>query len=174
MKAQEFLVHPGDVDGEQNCQVGKLDMDAVGLLDDLSLVSVDQLEADMTILSIRQKRGLRVHGRVRALVTLECGVTLENFQQKLEENFDLSFLPQDLMPKLPENDGDIILDDIDGDLPELIGEEGVNLLAIVYDALVLAIPPYPRKSDAQFRDHIEDDEQPPSPFAVLKEKLAAK
>jgi len=74
------------------------------------------------------------------------------------------------MPELPEYEGDVVLDHVDGDLPELLDEHGVNLMALVQDSVVLAVPAYPRKPDASF-EPLSAGPLEESPFAALKEKF---
>jgi uncharacterized metal-binding protein YceD (DUF177 family) len=110
-------------------------------------------------------RGLRVSGRVEAIVGQTCSVTLEPMENKVEENVDLLFLPPG---ESAAEDGSAKSDAeiIDPDAPEPLTSDSVDLGAIATEFLLLGIDPYPRKPQAAFEPPANED--PSShPFAAL-------
>ena len=112
------------------------------------------------------KAGLRVTGQVQARVQQICGVTLEPIWTQITEDFTVEFQPAEILAKFVIPD-----DDVETDLPEALqdGQADIGELAMQY--LALAIPPWPRRADAQFDTYgdadDDDDAAPASPFAVL-------
>ena len=166
----KFLIHPSDLDGEDLFEIVLNDEQLQALAEELELPKLTQVAAKLTLRPIRGKRGVKVTGHASIDLGLICGVTLEPFDQHLDEEISVSFLPEDLMPELPEHEGDVVLDHVDGDLPELLDEHGVNLIAVIHDSVALAVPLYPRKPEASF-EPVSAGPVEESPFAALKEKF---
>ena len=166
----KHLIQPSDLQGEELFEVSLDEEQLADLAKELNLAKLTHVSAKFYLYPIRGKRGVKVTGLASMDVGLICGVTLEAFDQHLEEEISVSFLPEDLMPELPEHEGDVVLDHVDGDLPELLDEHGVNLMALVQDSVVLAVPAYPRKPEASF-EPLSAGPLEESPFAALKEKF---
>jgi uncharacterized metal-binding protein YceD (DUF177 family) len=111
--------------------------------------------------------GLAVEGRVEAMVTQTCVVTLEPVVNRLDEPIEASFRPeQALKPHLvhdEDEDGPAIDAAIDADDP-LIGG-AIDAAAIAAEFLALGVDPYPRKEGVAFEAPSEAREA--SPFAGL-------
>ena len=110
--------------------------------------------------------GASVDGALRASVTQTCVVTLEEFDNLIEEPISVRFAPPETITGDPDG-----LVDIDGDDPPdpLVGG-ALDLAAVVGEFLALAVDPYPRKPGAVFEPPAEPSAGKGSPFAAL-EKL---
>jgi hypothetical protein len=109
------------------------------------------------------REGLRVTGRVAALVGQDCVVTLEPVDSELDEAVDLVFVP----PSISVPDGSTAAMDIAADdPPEALVEGMVDLGIIATEFLLLGIDPYPRKAGVVF-DLPAAGDSGTSPFAAL-------
>lgn len=110
------------------------------------------------------KAGAEVRGLLQATVRQNCVVTLEPFDNYIEERISLLFEPAEAIavrgPVSEEIAGD--------DPPEPIVGGVIDLAALVAEFLTLSVDPYPRKPGAEFRAPAEEDEgKEASPFAAL-------
>lgn len=108
--------------------------------------------------------GLRVTGRVGAIVGQNCVVSLEPMENQVEENVDLVFVP----PREPadtEKAGSAV-EVVDPDAPEPLVGDAVDLGRIATEFLLLGIDPYPRKPGAKF-EPLPADDAAAHPFAAL-------
>ena len=137
-----------------------------GLAALLGLLAVRSLAAELTLKPWR-KAGLRVTGTVTAEVEQACVVTLEPVLQTIEEQIEVSFLPESEI-ETPGREVDI---DPDDDTPEPFSGNAVDLGALVSEYLSLGIDPYPRKPGVAFEPAADDvpegDGSAESPFAAL-------
>jgi uncharacterized metal-binding protein YceD (DUF177 family) len=116
-------------------------------------------------------RGLRVSGRVEAMVGQTCSVTLEPMENKVGENVDLLFLS----PNEPfAEDTAADTETIDPDAPEPLIGDSIDLGAIATEFLLLGIDPYPRKPDAAFGPPAVAEDTSSHPFAALAALKKAK
>lgn len=90
----------------------------------------------------------RTHGRIiaadgvlSASVTRDCVVTLEPFEQRIEERFEVEFVPAE---QLGEAEGE------DPEAPDRIGYEGgaLDLGEAAIEQLALSLDPFPRRPEA--------------------------
>jgi uncharacterized metal-binding protein YceD (DUF177 family) len=118
---------------------------------------------------VRQGPLVHVTGAMKALVTQTCVVTLEPFDESVNEDFEADF-SEDAEPT-PDFDGmdeaelEHTLASIDLDAPEAIVDGRIDLAQLTYEFLVLALDPHPRKPGVAYEP--EADEAPDSPFAAL-------
>lgn len=110
-------------------------------------------------LSRQGREGLRVTGTVSATVGQTCVVTLEPIENEVVEPVDVVFSPGADIPAGPD------LEPL-ADAPEPLIGGVVDLGAVAVEFLALAIDPYPRKPDAEFRAP-SSGEPRDSPFAAL-------
>lgn len=134
--------------------------------------AVRSLDAELE-LSRWKRDGVRVAGKVRAVVEQPCVATLEPVEQHIEEDVSALFVPEgSKLTRLPDN-GEVIVDAEGPDLPEPLSGDSIDVGAVVMEFVALAIDRYPRKPGVGYQDHLEsgDDEAEgaPSPFATLKE-----
>ncbi len=134
----------------------------------------------------REGTRVRVTGTVNARVSQACVVTLEPVEESIAEDVEQVFAPKEeadaayAAAGLPdEADLDEIdpadidlsaidlatLDDPDA-LPDPIVEGRIDFGHVAYEALVLALDPYPRKPDARF-EAADEPEGFGSPFGAL-------
>jgi uncharacterized metal-binding protein YceD (DUF177 family) len=130
---------------------------AVAALAGLAAVSRLQASFDVT----RQGAdGLRVRGRVWAMIAQTCVVTLEPLDNEMNEDIDLVFLPEARMGEHGEADMDA------EDSPEVLTNGIVDLGAIATEFFLLGIDPYPRKPGAVF-ESARGEGAEVHPFAAL-------
>jgi uncharacterized metal-binding protein YceD (DUF177 family) len=141
-------------------------------LDEIAALRDLCVEAQLTR---RGREGLTATGRVTAVVTQTCVVTLEPFETQVDEPFEIVFAPEAeaqaayerAMAELEAATDKARLLAEQPDPPDPIIDGKVDIGALACEFLALGVDPYPRKPGAAFEGHAEDDGQPPSPFAAL-------
>ena len=119
------------------------------------LVALSSLTASLALK--RKGKEVLATGVMQAHVTQTCVVTLDAFEQTVQEEMDLRFAPD--APALDDVNAPL-------DAPDpIIGGE-IDLGRIVVEFLALALDPYPRKPGAEFR--FEGDGAGEHPFGALK------
>lgn len=129
----------------------------------LDLEAVDRVVA--TLAHEPWLDGTRVHGRVEAVVSRLCGVSLEPFEERVDTRLDLRFVPEGSV-NAPAADAELTIDLDAEDPPEVVRGPSIDLALFVVEALGLALDPFPRKPGAVF-DYV-DTAGAISPFAILK------
>ena len=127
------------------------------------LRALSRLEATFDV-TRRDPGGLHVVGRVQASVGQSCVVTLDPIENEIDEVVDLYFVPG-AAPALGEAAGRITLEVASHDV-EPLRDDTIDLGAIATEVLILAIDPYPRKSEAVF-EAPPDEDKTEHPFAAL-------
>jgi len=129
----------------------------------LDLQALGHLEARLVVRPWLD--GLEIEGVVEAVAERICGVTLEPYEEPVRETVALRLLPP-TSPHLPGDEtGDVIIDLEAEDPPEPGEPEGVDLAAVVAEAVALGLAPFARKPGATFAAPLDD--RPLSPFAAL-------
>ncbi|MGO8740719.1 YceD family protein [Rhodoblastus sp.] len=131
-----------------------------------------RIEAEITR---RGRDRLRVAGRVRAVVTQHCVVTMEPFDTEVEEPFEVEFAPEAeaaaayarAMAEIEAAQDKAAALAAQPDPPDPIVNGRIDLGALAAEFLALGLDPYPRKPGVRFDPMIEDADEPPSPFAAL-------
>lgn len=119
------------------------------------------------------KKGWEVSAMLGASVTQECVVTLEPVKTRIDVPVRVRFLPAEMIPEdRPETE-------LDEDIEPL--ERVIDLGKIAIEALIMALPDYPRKENAALdvgsaipdgAEPIRDEDLKPfAGLAGLKEKL---
>jgi uncharacterized metal-binding protein YceD (DUF177 family) len=122
--------------------------------------ALPRLAASLDV-SRRDRDGLRVVGRVSAVVGQTCVVTLEPIENEIDEVVELEFAPADAADESAGHSK--VADD---DAPEPLVGGVVDLGGVATEFLSLGIDPYPRKAGVEFAaPAVEDDT--PHPFAAL-------
>ncbi len=133
---------------------------------DLDAVSVERLSADVTIRAVSTGR-YRLSGRLEALLTQTCVVTLEPVQSRIDEELSAELWPAEDIGPLADGEHSVL----EGDVPEPVENGRIAIGRIVFEHLAAAIDPYPRKEDASFDAEAlgvgEQSSKPAGPFAVL-------
>jgi uncharacterized metal-binding protein YceD (DUF177 family) len=127
------------------------------------LQEVDRLEADLVTVP-HGADGLRVTGRVSAMVGQTCVVTLEPMQSVIDEAIDVLFLRHP--PEHGDADDDEEAGKVGDERIETLTGGTIDLGAIATEFLILGLDPYPRKPGAAFTPR-QVDEPLSSPFAAL-------
>ena len=116
-----------------------------------------------------QGKSLHITGWVKAKLIQTCVVTLEPFENKVEEPVDVRFSGEKQViaasrEALPGNEAEW------DDPPEPLPHDNLDLGGLVAEHLALGIDPYPRSSGAVFDTGgvSEPTEKPDSPFAALQ------
>ena len=119
------------------------------------LVAISALKASVTF----KKKGKEASatGLLDATVTQTCVVTLEAFEETVQEPLDLHFAPD--APALDDETAPL-------DAPDPIINGEIELGGLVVEFLALALDPYPKKPGAEFRFEAESEAE--HPFAALK------
>ena len=115
---------------------------------------------------------MRANGRLRAALDQSCVATGEPVPARIDEPFDLLFVPE---PKTRNADDDIELGEADLDT---IFHDGavIDLGGAIADTLALSLDPYPRSAgaDTALKEAgvlTEEDASPFAALAALKSKL---
>ena len=131
------------------------------------LLDVLSLQATATLSSV--DGGVDVSGRVTADIVQSCVVTLVPVEQHIDEPFSVRFVragsPELEVVMKPH--ADVMVDPAAPDPPEVLEGPTVDLGAVVEEAFVLAIDPYPRARGAALPEEATDGQVKDSPFAVL-------
>ena len=121
------------------------------------LVDVSHFEVNFDV-ARSGRLGAKVSGHVKASVTQTCVVSLEPFAAKVQESFEIRFVPeptQKAKTSRKPRDFDADLEEqvlqvaFDGDdPPEILHDGKIDLGAVATEYFVLGLDPYPRKPDA--------------------------
>ncbi|CAA7623723.1 conserved hypothetical protein [Candidatus Terasakiella magnetica] len=133
----------------------------------LDLQSVRALSAKVELTPLGRTGKVRVRGSFSAEVVQTCGVTLAPLPAHVEDDFELTFAPPELVV---DEDSEIELSWDRQDPPDPIIDGTIDLGEVVAEHLALALDPFPRAPDAAFQPPFEPPEMPeerPNPFAVL-------
>lgn len=129
----------------------------------LGLLDLDRLEAH-AVLS-RDGEKVRATGRVKASLSQACVATGESVPARIDECFDLSFMPE---PGSGTPQEEVELGEADLDTVFYDGST-IDLGGAIVDSLALAVDPYPRSAgaDAALKEAGVLSEEEAGPFAAL-------
>lgn len=131
-------------------------------------IGVSGLRAFDLDIHVRPYRGdgLAVEGTVGAEVDQTCVVTLEPMVNRIEEEVEITFRPEDkITTKLVEDEEDGLSIDASHAADDPLVGGAIDAAAIAAEFLALGVDPYPRKPDAVFEKPEGTGES--SPFAGL-------
>ena len=138
--------------------------------DRLGLLSIDRLGAH-AVLS-RDGETIRATGRLKASLEQACVATGDPVPARIDEAFDLNFLPE---PNAGNADEEV---ELGADELDTIFHDGaaIDLGGAIFDTLALALDPYPRSAGAEaaLKEAGVLSEEEAGPFAALaalKEKM---
>lgn len=133
----------------------------------LDVVSLDRLE--VKLYAVRFRGGIRVTGRLAAVVTQQSVVTFEPVTQDIGEPIDRVFLPGVEKAYAGPADAEVFVDLEGDDVPDHFDGNEADLSDLILEVLSLAIDPYPRapgeELDATVLGAKDEDLHP---FAALK------
>lgn len=134
------------------------------IAESIGLRALPRLQASFDV-SRHGREGLRVVGRVSAMVGQTCVVTLDPMESEIEEAVDLTFTPT-VVPEFPD-DGVGRSKVAAEDAPEPLVGGVVDLGVVATEFLTLGIDPHPRKAGVEFTAPNVPDDDAPHPFAAL-------
>lgn len=146
---------------------------ALAEIDGVVAIRALKLEAEVTR---RGRDRLLVRGRVRAVATQICVVSLEPFDAPVDEAFDVEFAPEaeaeaayaKAMAEIEAARDKAAALAEQPDPPDSIVNGKIDLGALAAEFLALGLDPYPRKPGVEFEPMTEGaDESRTSPFAGL-------
>jgi hypothetical protein len=129
------------------------------LAKDFKLPAIHALEGRFRLTG--SPRRVHVDGVVKARVEQVCVVTLEPFEDAIEEEVEVDFAGSRAGVALGAGDSP------GHEPPDEITGGQIDLGALTAEFLVLGLDPYPRKPGAAF-SYEGEDQGPGSPFAALK------
>lgn len=131
--------------------------------DRLGLLGLDRLEAH-AVLSL-DGQNVRATGRLKASLDQACVATGDPVPARIDESFDLSFIPE---PGSGAPQEEVELGEADLDTVFYDGST-IDLGGAIVDSLALAIDPYPRSAgaDAALKEAGVLSEEEAGPFAAL-------
>lgn len=117
-----------------------------------------------------RKAGLALKGRFEAAVSQTCVVTLERLNHRITEEFELHFLPAEMIKRLEEEaaEKEVVVDVQSEDSPEPLDGDGIDVGEVLAEQLSLSIDPYPRKQGVVFEPPQQASEPALKPFAALE------
>lgn len=148
----------------------------------LGLVSVDALEAKISIHKEGGGHIIKATGSLTAQVTQSCVVTLEPVKAEIEDSFEAWYADHDQAASFKRAQHEAMskkeLMDVpmleESDDPEPIEDGKIDLAELVAQYLSLSLDPYPHKEGINY-ENIEPERKPvakealrPNPFAALK------
>jgi hypothetical protein len=139
------------------------EVDRARIAEGLDVESIESLGAELR--AEPWLDGMEVHGVLLARVVRTCGVSLELFEEGIDEPIVLRFLPEGSPNAPPPLEGDVELDLGADDPPESIAGDSIALGAHLAEQFALALTPFPRKPGVEFQPPAPDASI--SPFAVL-------
>ena len=157
----------GDIHGATEVEIVADAEQRAALAKAYDLLSVGNLSARVTVRL--EGGGFDVSGRVTADIEQACVVSLVPVAQHIDEPFSLRFVRPD-SPEIPPEvkpHGEVVVDPAAPDPPEVLSGNAIDVGAVVEEAFVLAIDPYPRAPGAVLPKEADEDERASSPFAVL-------
>ena len=145
--------------------VDKEERDA--LADELEIVAIDRLQVKLH--AVRFRGGIRVTGRLAAVVVQQSVVTFEPVTQEIGEPIDRIFLPGAEKNFAEPANAEVFVDLEGEDIPDHFDGNEADLTDLIVETLALAIDPYPRAPGENIDDlGLGKVEEEIHPFASLK------
>jgi len=121
---------------------------------------VESFRFDLT-LSRWQGEGIRVAGRVKAVIGQTCIVSLEPMQSTIDEEVTALLVPSHSRLLRPDSDsGELMIDAEGPDMPEPFEGDEVDAGALAEEFFALAIDPYPRREGVELKAGNNADDEP--------------
>lgn len=125
--------------------------------------------------------GFSISADVNVSLVQTCVVTLDPLHSDINMTFVRHFVPQENSRNVAPDivDGEMILDPLEDDLPDVLEGNSLNLWEVILEELNLEIDPYPRTPD--FMDDVKQpleteagDQQMHRPFESLDKLISTK
>jgi hypothetical protein len=131
---------------------------------ELGLHAIDSFEAKLTV--TQATNGLvGIEGHLSAKIQPVCVVSLEPFNEEIDEPITLRLAPPELIERMLKRAAEDGNEDFEP--PDTIVDGMIDFGQLAVEFLALAMDPYPRKPGATFSGG-DPVEPTPSPFAALK------
>lgn len=149
----------------------------------VGVVSIQAIKADLSMDRQQGGRTIHVNGTFEAKVTLECVVTLDQFERTISDSVEgwfadkdtaVSFAAAKREKEAATSRGEVEMVDESED-PEAIIDGAIDLGELVTQHLSLAMPAYPQKEGVKYEngdENVQIDESSPlrkNPFEALKD-----
>ncbi len=148
----------------------------------LGVVSLDDLQADITISHGVGEAAFHISGHIDVKLTQECVVTLEPISSHIEDDFEAWFADPDAAVSIAKVRHEKLNEKGHGELPileeqddpEALVDGKIDLGELVTQYLSLSIDPYPHAEGVEFeqpeaKNDEEADDLIKNPFAALKD-----
>lgn len=147
------------------------DEERAAVAEALGITAVESLEVRLH--AVKFRGGVRVTGRIEAVLVQPSVVSLEPVQQTLGEPVDRVFLPEPDKPRAGAAGAEIFVDLEGEDLPDHFEGPEADLSGLIVETLALGLDPYPRAEGETLQDlglgtAEEEDESPFARLAALK------
>jgi uncharacterized metal-binding protein YceD (DUF177 family) len=130
---------------------------------------------DVSLHAVRFRGGIRVTGRLTAVIVQPSVVTFDPVRQEIDEPIDRVFLPSGERPRAGSAAAEIFVDPDAEDAPDYFEGPEVDFSELIVETLSLAIDPYPRGEgeglDALGLPQQDEDESPFASLESLKKRL---
>lgn len=137
------------------------------IAEELQVVSVDRLQVKLH--AVRFRGGIRVTGRLTAIVVQQSVVTFEPVTQEIGEPIDRIFLPGGEKQFAGPANAEVFVDLEGDDIPDHFDGNEADLSDLIVETLALAIDPYPRAPGESLDDlGVKSTVEEVHPFAGLK------
>jgi len=133
---------------------------------DLDVTAVDRLAVKLH--AVRFRGGIRVTGRLGALVVQPSVISLEPVIQEIVEPVDRVFLPGGEKAFAGPANAEIFVDLEGEDVPDHFEGNEADLTNLIVETLALAIDPYPKAEGESLGIAGDGDVEDELPFAGLK------
>ncbi len=143
------------------------------IAEELEVTSIDRLQVKLH--AVRFRGGIRVTGRLEAIVVQPSVISFEPVTQEIGEPVDRIFLPGGEKQYAGPADAEIFVDLEGDDLPDHFEGNEADLTDLIVETLSLAIDPYPRAPGESLgelgSDGLEDEVNPFASLKKLKQDL---
>lgn len=137
------------------------------LAEALDVVALDRLEIKLH--AVRFRGGIRVTGRLSAIVVQQSVITFEPVIQEIGEPVDRIFLPGAEKAFSGPADAEVFVDLEGEDIPDHFDGNEADLTDLILETMSLAIDPYPRAPGESMDDAgFKPTDEEVHPFAALK------
>lgn len=164
MREMSHIIETAEIDADgRHVDFTADESERQALIARLDLLDLKEFTVAADIRRDGDSPAILVQGRFRATVTQKCVVTLDPVESAIDEGFDVRYLPVADWEAHLQRDVEVSPDDED---VEPMTGTAIDLGATVAEYLALAIDPYPRRPDVEFRFD-NDAKADPGPFSAL-------
>ncbi len=167
-----LIVNVADIDAEpREYRLTGQAPELLQLVDRFKIVSLENLEAHVTVKKMSEPKAIHISGTVNSRLVQQCGVTLQDVPENIDEPFELLLVSPETAAAFDEDELYA-----DPEAPDYDAFEGdsVPLGEIVVQTVAVMMNPYPRAPGAEVKPIAgegvtvnEDPLEKPNPFEVL-------